>query len=185
MQEDNNKVETITKTENEIKKEECSELKTIKYKTMIMQGKPIIQNTSTTNDMTNLDKYLEREKNINKNEPWSKLDKTNKTKKLMEFANKYINDKNLNENDAKLLIGFLKDCLDKKRIGRVKDVVYDKNTGIIKDIPALLFNKQTKNFTLKQLDKHVSTLKSLGNKKNISNKNKEDVNEVIISETNK
>ena len=82
MQEDNNKVETITKTENEIKKEECSELKTIKYKTMIMQGKPIIQNTSTTNDMTNLDKYLEREKNINKNEPWSKLDKTNKTKKL-------------------------------------------------------------------------------------------------------
>lgn len=180
MEDNNNKVETA---EVQNTKEECNELKSIKYKTMMIQGKPIVQNSATTNDMSNLDKYLEREKNNSKNEPWSKLDKTNKTKKLMEFANKYITEKNLNETDAKLLVSFLKDCLDKKRIGRVKDVIYDKTTGLIKEIPALAFNKQTKNFTLKQIDKHVSTLKSLGNKKSLSSKNKEETTEVDANET--
>ncbi len=160
-------------TQESSKKEECNELKSIKYKSMIIQGKPVVE-TVADNNLSNLDKFLEREKNDNKNEPWSKLDKTNKTKKLITFANKYIEDKKLNEIESKTLINFLKDCLDKKRIARVKDVVYDKNTGTIKDIPSLVFNKNTKNFTLKQIEKHVSTLKSLGVKKNISNKNKED-----------
>ncbi len=158
----------------EEKKEECTELKSIKYKTMIIQGKPVVETNIKTNDLSSLDKFLEKEKNESKNEPWSKLDKTNKTKKLMDYANKYINEKNLNDSESKTLIAFLKDCLDKKRISKVKDVVYDKTTGTIKDIPSLIFNKQNKNFTLKQLDKHVSTLKSLGAKKNVSNKNREE-----------
>ena len=70
----------------------------------------------------------------------------------------------------------MKDCLDRKRLQRVKDVIYDKTTGTIKDIPSLVYNKASKNYTLKNETKRVSTLKSLAQKKNngsIKNKNNE------------
>jgi hypothetical protein len=69
----------------------------------------------------------------------------------------------------------LKDCIDRKKLQRVKDVVYDKTNGSIKEIPALSYTKANKHFTLKNIDKRVSTLKSLAPKKaqgTIKNKNK-------------
>ena len=48
---------------------------------------------------------------------------------------------------------------------RVKDVNYNKDTGEIKNIPALFFNKPLTHFTLKNIDKRVSTLKGLAPKK--------------------
>lgn len=151
---------------------ECHELKNIKYKTMLLNGNPL-QETKSSNDLSNLDKFLENEKNNNSCEPWCKLNKTIKTKKLMEFVELYIKDKKLDDNDCLSLISFLKDCLDKKKLQRVKDVIYDKTTGIVKEIPALSYTKSTKHFTLKNIDKRVSTLKSLAPKnaqKSIKNK---------------
>ena len=72
----------------------------------------------------------------------------------------------MNEEECKLLSVFLKDSLDKKKLSRVKDVIYDKEAGIIKEIPALVYTKSNKHFTLKNIDKRVSTLKSLAPKKN-------------------
>ena len=69
---------------------------------------------------------------------------------------------------------FLKDSLDKKKLSRVKDVIYDKITGIVKEIPALIYTKSNKHFTLKNIDKRVSTLKSLAPKKaNVTIRHKE------------
>jgi len=48
---------------------------------------------------------------------------------------------------------------------RVKDVIYDKINGVVKEIPALTYTKASKHFTLKNMDKRVSTLKSLAPKK--------------------
>ena len=59
---------------------ECQELKNIKYKTMLLNGVPL-QETKSSNDLSNLDKFLENEKNNNVNEPWCKLNKTIKTNK--------------------------------------------------------------------------------------------------------
>ena len=144
--------------------EECMELKNIKYKTMLLNGNPV-KETKSSNDLQHLDKFLENEMSNNKAEPWSKLDKTVKTKKLLSFAENYRKEKDLSEEEEGLLVAFLKDCLDKKRIYRVKDVLYDKDTGNIKDIPALTFNKVNKHFTLKNMEKRVSTQKSLAPKK--------------------
>ena len=155
--------------------EECIELKNIKYKTMMLKGKTITERKSS-NDLQNLDMFLEKEKNNNKNEPWSKLDKTIKTQKLLTFVETYKVEKKLNEDESKHMVSFLKDCLDKKKLSRVKDVVYDKITGTIKEIPALVYNKSSKHFTLKNIDKRVSTLKSLPVKKGAKN--------VIIANTN-
>ena len=147
-----------------IKEEECIDLKNIKYKTMLLHGAPLKETTSSS-DLSNLEKFLEDEKNNNQKEPWSKLDKTVKTKKMLYFAEDYCKEKELDETESELLIQFLKDCLDRKKLARVKDVVYDKESGAIKEIPALFYNKSSRHFTLKNVDKRVSTLKSLPPKK--------------------
>ncbi len=133
----------------------------MKYKTMFV---PSTENNSAAN-LANLDKFLENEKTVNSNEPWSKLDKTAKIKKLIIFADKYKIEHNLSDEEHVFLINFFRDCLDKKKLQRVKDVNYSKETGEIKDIPALFFNKTNNHFTLKNIDKRVSTLKGLAPKK--------------------
>jgi hypothetical protein len=146
-------------TEN--KHDECLELKNIKYKTMLLSGAPL-KETKSSNDLSNLDKFLENEKNNNKNDPWCKLDKTIKTKKIIDFIALYQKENDLNEEECHLLKSFLKDCLERKKLQRVKDVIYDKTTGIIKDVPALHYVKTTKHFTLKK-----NILATLGRKNKI------------------
>ena len=150
--------------ENIITNNECQELKNIKYKSMLLTGTHLHE-TKSSNDLSNLDKFLENEKNINVNEPWCKLNKTIKSKKLIEYVDIYKNNNNLNDEEEHILLIFFKDCLDRKKLQRVKDVIYDKDNGIIKDIPALCFIKTNKHFTLKNIDKRISTLKSLAPKK--------------------
>ena len=155
----------IKTEEIEIKKiEECLELRNIKYKTMLLNGNPLHE-TKSLNDMSNLEKFLEDEKNNNINEPWCKLNKTVKTKKILKFVEIYKKNNELDEEEEKLLVIFLKDCLDRKKLLRVKDVIYDKTNGLIKEIPALTFTKVNKHFTLKNIDKRISTLRSLAPKK--------------------
>lgn len=162
--------------------EECVELKNIKYKTMLLSGAPI-QETKSANDLSNLEKFLEKEQNNNKNEPWCKLDKTIKTKKLIEYVKIYKEENDLDNEECELLITFFKDCLDRKKFQRVKDVIYDKTTGLIKEIPALSYTKTTKHFTLKNIDKRVTTQKSLPAKKLQGTiKNKPVISSKIIKE---
>ena len=165
--------------------DECQELKNIKYKTMLLNGAPLHE-TKSSNDISNLEKFLEDEKINNSNEPWCKLNKTIKTKKLIEYVEIYKKDKNLDENEAKNLVAFLKDSLDKKKLCRVKDVIYDKINGVVKEIPALTYTKSSKHFTLKNMDKRVSTLKSLAPKKvngTVRHKDVEKTNKVDDSES--
>jgi len=169
-------------TKNE-KEDECVELKNIKYKNMLLNGAPL-KETKSSNDLNNLDKFLEDDKVNNQNEPWCKLNKTIKTLKLIEFVDFYKDKNDLDDEEKLLLITFFKNSLEKKKLQRVKDVVYDKINGSIKDIPALTYVKSNKHFSLKNIDKRVSTLKSLAVKKahvsTIRNKPKQTVlNELI------
>lgn len=159
-------------TKKSKRSDECLELKNIKYKTMIKNGAPM-KETKQSNNLANLEIFLENEKASNSSEPWCKLDKNLKTKKVLEFIEKYRDEHSLENDEVQLLTTFLKSCLDKKKLNRVKDVIYDKTTGAIKEIPALTFTKATKHFTLKNIDKQrVSTLKSLAPKKGQTLKNK-------------
>ena len=149
---------------------ECNELKSIKYKSMLMNGIAWPEKKNSSN-LTSLDKFLENEKNTNANEPWSKLDKTAKLKKLVLYADNYKTENELSQEEYNKMVAFFKDCLDKKKLQRVKDVVYDKDNGSIKEIPALHFNKSNTHFTLKNIDKRVSTIRSLAPKKKGTAKN--------------
>jgi hypothetical protein len=143
---------------------DCQELKNIKYKTMLLNGVPL-QETKSSDNISNLDKFLENDKINNGNEPWCKLNKTIKMKKLQDYVQNYKKDNNFSDEESELLMIFLKDCIDRKKLQRVKDVIYDKENGKIKEIPALHYMKSNKHFTLKNIDKRVSTLKSLAPKK--------------------
>jgi hypothetical protein len=155
-------------------KNEVQELKNIKYKNMLLSGINGVttetQKTHISSDASDIDLFLEKEINISKNEPWSKLDKNIKLKKLNDYANEIGDEYELTPVELKTLKKDLSSYIDKKQLQKVKDVTYDKENGVIKNIPNLKFNKNTRKFTIKKSDKHVSTTKSLGPKKNSSTK---------------
>ena len=53
---------TMTPVTTATKQDECIELKNIKYKTMLLSGN-VMQETKSSSDLSNLDKFLEDNKN--------------------------------------------------------------------------------------------------------------------------
>ena len=146
----------------------------IKYKN-IANNSNLLDNKKKTTKHT-LNSILDKKEDI-QNEPWCKLNKTNKLIKLEKYVEEYKTKNDINKEEEELLVAFLKDCLDKKKLQRIKDVTYDKANGIIRDIPGLLYIKSKKHFTLKNNDKRVSTLKSLGPKKTKTSSSKKETND--------
>ena len=62
------------------KTDECIELKNLQYKTMLSGGSLKVETNIT--DFNVLDKFLEDNKLHNLNENWTKMDNSNKIKKL-------------------------------------------------------------------------------------------------------
>ena len=135
-------------------------------------------------DNVDIDKILENEKQTNKNDNWNKLDKTMKIQKLHSFAEKYGKDNSLPIKTIKTLKTFFIDCLEKNKLLKTKEVLYDKEKGEITSIPTLTINNQTKNFTLRQCDKRVSTLKSLTPKRVTSKNTSKDSNDNTSNSAN-
>ena len=70
------------------KTDECQELKNIKYKTMLLNGNAVSDNTTYAN-VENVDQIIQKDNNVNnENIPWNKLDKTTKINKLNSFVDK-------------------------------------------------------------------------------------------------
>ena len=133
-----------------------------KYKNILTQ--PSFEETAT-NSMNKIDEMLETEKKNMNSEPWNKLDKRLKIQKLHAYAEKYGKENGLPMKEVKGLKTFFSACLTKDKLAKVKDVDYNKETGIISNIGGLAFNLSTRAFTIRNLDKKVSTLKSLTPKK--------------------
>jgi|UniRef100_A0A6C0DX65 hypothetical protein len=122
---------------------------------------------NSAEEIINIDTILENEKQTNKQDTWTKLDKTVKTQKLHIFAEKYGVDNGLPQKDVKTLKTFFTACLDKNKLQKTKDIVYDKDKSVIVSIPSLVFNISTRAYTLKNMDaKRVSTIKSLTPRRN-------------------
>lgn len=153
MNQENQLENTLDDTDNSVDK----------YKKIIN----IYSNVNTEEvNLTTIDQLLEKEKQHNKSEQWTKLDKTVKMQKLHQFAEKYGKENTLSMKDVKQLKTFFTECLGKNKLNKTKDVIYDREKRDINSIPSLHFNIATKNYTLKIMDaKRVSTLKSLTPKK--------------------
>lgn len=139
----------------------------------------MLHNTSATDSISNVEKYLDHERSRKTTDLWGKLDKTVKLSKLNAFAQKYIHDNGLPECELTQLVAFLTTCIDHKKIVKTKDVVYDKVSGMIVSIPILTHvisgsltslpsslsgsgsGSSPIKFTLRRCEKRPSTLKSL------------------------
>lgn len=136
-----------------------------KYKNFISSvSKP--DDSDSTISMNTIEQLLENDKKHMNNEPWNKLDKRLKIQKLHAYAEKYGKENTLPMKETKGLKAFFSDCLIKDKLSKIKDVVYDKENGIINSIPSLFLHPASRVFTLRNLEKKVSTLKSLTPKKN-------------------
>lgn len=135
-------------------------LQSVKYKSILQKDEDKTQSNEI--NYSNIDSILEQEKQNNKMETWTKLDKTVKLQKLHAFAEKYGKEHHFPLKEIKALKQFFIDCLDKNKLKTTKDILYDKETSTILQVPALTLNPSTKTFTLKNIDnKRVSTIKSL------------------------
>lgn len=136
-----------------------------KYKNILNSQPTLSFDETNTNTMNKIDAMLETEKKSMNSEPWNKLDKRLKIQKLHAYAEKYGKENGLPMKEVKGLKTFFSTCLTKDKLAKVKDVDYNKETGIISNIGGLAFNLTTRAFTIRNLDKKVSTLKSLTPKK--------------------
>ena len=83
-------------------KDECNELKTIQYKTMLLNHKEIKEDIKCDSS-TNVEDFLNKESQMHKVEPWNKLDKTTKVKKLEKYADKLKEDNKLTNEEVDIL----------------------------------------------------------------------------------
>jgi len=149
-------------------KEECVELRNMKYKSMLLK-KTNTKQLTKCNSNIDIDSFLEKERTQNKEDQWTKLDKSMKNSKIVVFVDNYAIEHNLNDKDKSFLQDFLFCCLEQKKLIKTKDVVYDKVTRTITSIPCLLYTPTlTKKFTLKRCEKRPSTLSSLAPKSKVS-----------------
>jgi hypothetical protein len=150
------------KINNKNKKSDyCQELKNIEYKTMLLNGTSLISDKQNNNNIEKITNFLNNESDANKKEPWIRLDKTQKIKKINIYIENLSNKYNLTCEEIVNIQQYLLRYLERKNLTKAKDVSYNKETGIIQNIPNLFFNDNTRNFYFKKDDKHVSTVKSL------------------------
>ena len=129
----------------------------------------------------NIDQILEKEKTLNKSEPWSKLFKSSKTQKLHSFAEKYGQKHNLSAKEVKELKIFLSKSLETK-LSKTKDVLYNKDTQEVTDVPGLQQHPSSRAFTIRaDTSKRPSTLKSLTPKR-ITERNRNTSNQTRAKE---
>ena len=170
-------------------KDECQELKNIKYKTMLLGGNKKLL-SSVINDISNLDILLDEESEQNKKETWNKLDKSIKMNKINEYIKTLKNKHELTSEEIKTLKEFLSINLDKKNLQKNKDVTYIKESGKLENIVNLHFNNTTRKFSLKKQQQTTVKLGPTRKRKNkisspVNNGSETSRSETSISETSK
>lgn len=151
--------------------EECLELQNIKYQTMLLNGNSNV--VSNKKESGNIASFLNKEKAINKDKPWSKLGKHLKSKLLYNYIDCFCKENDCTDLEKLSLKMYITRCLERKKLARVKDVTYDSKNAVIKNIPGLSFDKIKRNFTLRKTDrKHKSTLRGMAPTRSKKNKTK-------------
>ena len=133
-----------------------NQLKNLKYKTMLIQGKltPDVENN------TNVSAALETEKTSKSATTWNKLPKSDKAMLLNTYVSTLLSaEYGLSDAETVVTKQYLRSSIDRKKLQKNKDVVFAD--GSLTCVNGLIFNKQTRKFTLKESEKKQSTLKNL------------------------
>lgn len=125
----------------------------------------LLSNETSSANMTEKNKIndiLEKEKQTNKGDSWTKLDKSTKIQKLHQYADKYGEKHKLSAGELVSLKEYLLNCINQTKLQKSKEVLFDKESKEILDIPSLFLHPANRHFTLRSTDvKRISTLKSM------------------------
>ena len=128
---------------------ECKEYNTLKYKTMISTGQNIDSPIKNETSVDDLNDFLIQEMNENKKQPWNKLSKTDKLKKINTYIqNVLVIQHGLNDEEIQNTYKYMLTLLDRKKMSKNSELDYDEESGIINHIHIVVFNPQTRHFTL-------------------------------------
>ena len=169
-------------------KDDCTELKNIQYQNMLLSNSSVSKQVIP--NIENMENFLKKEKEVNKNIPWNKLGKTKKVLIINKFIIVYSKKNKLTTKQSTLLKKFLINCIERKKLQKIKDVDYNKEKEIINGIPNLSFNKKSEKYYIKKTDKKGSTTRHLApktkkNKKKKRNKSDSKADKKIDKKTDK
>ena len=159
----------------ELEKKDKTNDKTTEYKGPSIYTKNISTEKKKFSSCDDIEEFLTNEKESLKNEPWSRLQVSEKISKLDDFSANYCLINNINK--QKELSIFLQDIFKRRT---KKDVVYNKKDGIIEEVSGLSYNEELQKFlilksnktsTSKNLPKISYSRKKRTDKKNITKKN--------------
>lgn len=144
---------------------------------MIMTGQNLDTKIDNETSMDDLNTYLMKEMNENKKQSWNKLTKTEKIKKLTHYIQQSLMTKHeLTSEEKQRTHLYILTLLDRKRLSKNSEIDYDEVSGCIQNIPVILFNETTRNFTLNKEFKSSSKKKTPAQKSKTVKKVKEEEN---------
>jgi hypothetical protein len=151
-----------------------NQLKNLKYQTMLVHGK-LTADVETT---TNISVALETEK-ADKPAAWNKLPKSDKAMCLNTYVSSVLSTEyELTDTEVTTTKEYLRSAIDRKKLQKNKDVVFEH--GRLAKINGLVFNRQSRKFTIKDSEKKPSTLKNLA-----PTKKKSTISKIEIEENQK
>ena len=146
--------------------DDCQELKNIEYKTLLLNGTNLCPKyKSNISSNTEIETMISNDVELKKKESWNKLDKTQKSLHVKKYCSVLKVSYKLTDDEYNETFKYLNKCIERKFLNKAKDVIYNKDLNEITNIPNFLFLNDSRKFYLKKDDKHVSTVKSLSDKK--------------------
>ena len=99
-------------------KDDCTELKNIQYQNMLLSNSSVSKQVIP--NIENMENFLKKEKEVNKNIPWNKLGKTKKVLIINKFIIVYSKKNKLTTKQSTLLKKFLINCIERKKLQKIK-----------------------------------------------------------------
>ena len=127
--------------------EQCKEFNSLKYRTLISTGTNIESTVDTSEEAIN--NFLNMDIENNKRGIWSKLTKTEKTKKIKNYVNNVLKPEyNLKEEEMANATRFFTITMERKKLSKNNELTYNQDEGLIEQIGGLNFNTDTRRFTI-------------------------------------
>ena len=127
--------------------EQCKEFNSLKYRTLISTGTNIESTVDTSEEAIN--NFLNMDIENNKRGIWSKLTKTEKTKKIKNYVNNVLKPEyNLTEEEMATATRFFTITMERKKLSKNNELTYNQDDGLIEQIGGLNFNTDTRRCTI-------------------------------------
>lgn len=120
-------------------------------------------NSTVSDNVKDINEYIDNEKNNIYNKSWSKLNQGCKLNRLKLHINILEDKYTLSKEEKDELSLLLANALKKSKLNKVSDLTYDSDLGEIKEIKTLSFNENTRKFSLKITEQKHKSKKSKSN----------------------